>query len=165
MRNMLLIMAVALLATAVLVDPGRLSCYMAGPAGPIAAVFAAGTALIFAMAVRQHVGHILRGPEEPWYVRPGAIVLLVVIMPCAALAFTVFDIFTRFSPSLAAAVSMPARILGFLSLFLVWIAILDWPTHGFRRPQRGPSHPYSGNKSTWADSPREGPQRDDEIPF
>jgi hypothetical protein len=127
MRNVLVLCSGVLAILGFVISSEASALYLKRPFGPTAAFFAIGMAFAAAVAARRLVAVVLRGPGIPWYVRPGAIPFLIAVVLCAAMAFAAIDVFKPTSALLAVAIPIPARLLHFLAVFLLWITVFDWP--------------------------------------
>jgi len=159
MRNVLLVLSGVLMLLTYFVSGGRLVSCMVTPYGPLNVMFTAATALLAAVVVMRFAYMLLRGPDSPWYIRPGAIALLAIIVPCGGVSFIAFDAPVRTWAGTLAVIPIQACILEFLSMLLLFVVILDWPTQRFStytRPRRrfkvkrkdyDDSDPTDGNNS------------------
>jgi hypothetical protein len=141
MRNVLLTALVLLLLLALALSHGAIASYAMSPFGPLVALYPAGLALVIAKSFGLFAVHILRGPGSTWYVRPGAIAFLVVLVPCWCAVFIAVVRAFRFFVQLHPAIPTSARIAEFVSLLLLWIVMLDRPVQGFSTPTR-PNHRF-----------------------
>jgi len=118
-RNALLSAAVVLMLIAVATDPKILPSVLT-IRGLVGTVLVAVAGLFAAIGIHDIAETFLRGPGEPWYARPGAMLFLpVVLMATNALLI----VFGGIGP-----LSVPkARLYQFTAAELLWIVLLEWP--------------------------------------
>ena len=133
-RNLFLIGAGILLILAILTSPSVLLCLVSSK-GLAGAALVVGAGLFAAMGIREFAEALLRGPGNPWYVRPGALFFLLIVLICVnALASLVCNLAFGLL-RLSHIIPQRALIFEFMAMGFLWIAILDWPAR-HERPYR-----------------------------
>ena len=122
-RHGLLFAAVFFLLIAAFLDPRilhRLACH----AGIITVAFMVVCAFLAAKGVRRLAEVFFRGPDRPWYARSGVVIFLCISLPCMNVLFLAIDgIFI--SGTQMAVISQQVRMFTFMSLLLLWAAVLE----------------------------------------
>ena len=122
-RHALLFAAVFFLLIGAFLDPRilhRLACH----AGIITVAFLVVCAFLAAKGVGRLADAFLRKPISPWYARPGVVIFLCIIVPCMNVAFLTIDgLFINVTQ--VAIISQQVRMFAFMSLELLWIALLE----------------------------------------
>jgi hypothetical protein len=121
---MLFIAAVVFLLIAGYLDPGivhRLACHV----GIITVAFLIICAFVAAKSIHRLADIFFRGSTNPWYTRPGVVVFLCVILPCANVAFIIIDNLFFGTTGMSQVISQQVRMIAFTGLNLLWIAVLE----------------------------------------
>lgn len=123
-RNMLFVAAVIFLLIAGYLDPAivhRLACHV----GIITVAFLVICAFVAAKSIRRLADVFFRGSASPWYARPGVVVFLCIILPCANVLFIIIDNLFFGTTAMGQVISQQVRIIAFTGLNLLWIAVLE----------------------------------------
>ncbi len=123
-RHTLLFAASVFLLIAGFVDPGilrRFSCQT----GILTAAFLVIAAFLSAKGIRRLADVFFRGSARPWYGRPGVVVFLCIILPCANVLFIIIDNLFFDITAIGQVIGQQVRMFVFMALELLWIALLE----------------------------------------
>jgi hypothetical protein len=121
---MLFAASVVFLLMAGYLDPAivhRLACHV----GIITVAYLIICAFVAAKSIRRLADTFFRGSTNPWFGRPGVVVFLCVMLPCANVVFIIVDNLFFGTTGMGQITSQQVRILVFMGLDFLWIAVLE----------------------------------------
>jgi len=123
-RHALLFAATIFLLIAGFVDPGmlhRFACQL----GVMTLAFIVISAFLAAKGIRRLADVFFRGSANPWFARSGVVVFLCVMLPCLNVLFILVDNMFFDITNWGQVTSQQARMFIFMSLELLWVALLE----------------------------------------